>query len=417
MKISILTYGCAANQADSEAMAGLLKEVGFDVSFGEDPKSDLLIVNTCIVKGPTENKIIRKLQDLSKAGRKVIVAGCMYEAYPDVAKKFPDFLFMGTNPVDVVEAVSDVAREPVKRLAIKPLRTNPFIEIIPISQGCLGRCAYCSVKLARGNLRSYTTKDIVAKVKAAVADGVKEVWLTSQDNGCYGLDIGTNLAGLLKLVAAVPGDFKVRVGMMNPGHVIPFLDELIEVFKDEKIYNFIHVPVQSGSDAVLKRMRRGYTTKQFKEIVSRFRKAMDMNISTDIIVAFPGETDADLKKTLNLLEETKPDVLNLSKYWKRRGTEAYDMEQVPLAVSKERGKAVAELFSKLSKGKDKKWLGWTGEILLTDSKNGYLVGRNQQYKPVLVKRDKDLLGKICSVRITDVSKGDYKGERVAPISS
>jgi MiaB-like tRNA modifying enzyme len=418
MKIGILTYGCAMNQSDSELMASLLSDSGFEVIMGSE-EPELIVVNTCIVKGPTENKVIRKLQDLEKAGKKVIIAGCMPEAYPELIKRFPDFAVLGVNSFDVVEVVNSYLAKGAHRKVggkgnknrLKKVRLNPYVEIVPISEGCLGSCSYCSAKLARGNLRSFKPELILDEIKGSVKCGVREVWLTSQDNGCYGLDAGTNLVELLRAVLDIPGDFKVRVGMMNPAHIPSFLDELIEIYKNGKIFKFLHIPVQSGSDRVLKEMNRGYTTNEFEEIVSKFRGAMDLTISTDIIVGYPTETEEDFRQTLDLLKRTQPEFLNLSKYWPRKKTPAGEMKQLPRDIIGARSKKVADLFSKNMRDKNKKWVGKKCSVTFIEKRDDYSVGRNSLYRPVLVKGG-DLLGKTCSVKITNTKGSELMGELI-----
>jgi len=416
MKVGILTYGCSVNRSDAELMASLLADAGFDVVLeSEAPK--LIIVNTCVVKGPTESKIIRKLQDLEKAGKSVVVAGCMPKAYPKLLKRFPGFAVMGVNSFDVVEVVKDYleagsaknVRESKEKVLSKKIKYNEYVDIVPISEGCLGACAYCATKFARGNLVSYDPKLLVKEIHTSVKAGAKEVWLTSQDNGCYGFDIETNLVELLKEVVKVPGDFKVRVGMMNPQHVLRFLDDLIEVFKNKKIFKFAHIPVQSGSDKVLKEMKRGYTTKDFERIVSAFRKATDITISTDIIVGFPTETGKDFKETVGLMKRVEPDFLNLSRYWPRKGTIAGEMTQLPREVVAVRSKEVAEIYATSVKAKNCSWVGKECSVTFTDERKPYFIGRNEQYRPVLVK-GRSLLGKTCSVKITETRKSELIGE-------
>ncbi len=416
MKIGILTYGCSVNRSDSELMATLLAKAGFEPEL-ETEKPDLLVVNTCIVKGPTENKILRKLKDLQEAGKGVIIAGCMPEAYPHLARRFPDFAVLGINSFDIVGVVRDylgqtmIGKKGHKSGKVFPKRVkyNEFIEIIPLSEGCLGSCSYCAVKFARGNLVSYNPEALLDGIRRAVKDGAKEIWLTSQDNGCYGFDIGTNLAELLGAVVEIPGDFRVRVGMMNPSHMRGFLDDLIEIYQSEKIFKFLHIPVQSGSDKVLKDMNRCYTTKDFLRIVSKFREAMELTVSTDIIVGFPTETEGDFQETVQLLKRAHPDFLNLSKYWPRKKTKAGEMKQLPRDTIAARSRKVAELFSKMVKKKNRDWIGKACNVTFTDKKGECFVGRNSLYRPVLVE-GKNLLGKTCSVKIVGSRKSELIGE-------
>jgi MiaB-like tRNA modifying enzyme len=415
MRIGILTYGCSVNKSDSELMATLLADAGFDVVL-ESEKPKLLLINTCIVKGPTENKILRKLEDLRAAGKRVIVAGCMPEAYPNLLKRFPEFSVVGINCFDVVGVVKSYLENCSvtktdgfeEKVLPKKVKYNDYVDIVPISEGCLGYCTYCATRFARGKLRSYSPDAIVGEITASVNCGAKEIWLTSQDNGCYGFDIGTNLAELLKQVVEIPGDFRVRVGMANPSHMRGFLKDLVEVFKHEKIFKFLHIPVQAGSDKVLKEMKRGYTTKDFESIVFEFRKAMDITISTDIIVGFPTEFERDFEQTMTLLERVRPDFLNLSKYWPRKKTEAGEMKQLPREVVAARSKNVADLFSKTLKEKNKSWVGQECSVTFIEKKGEYYVGRNSLYRPVLVK-GKDLLGRKCSVKIKATKASELIG--------
>lgn len=394
MRIGILTYGCAVNQADSETIASILKASGHEVVFDSDAP-DLIIVNTCIVKGPTENKIIRRLQDLEKSSKRVIVAGCMPEAYPEIAKRFPRFEFIGTEPESIVGLVGGCNERH------KKVRVNPFVEIIPICNGCMGACAYCATKIARGNLKSRGVDEIVETARKALSEGIVEIWLTAQDTGCYGFDIRTNLAEILNKISALDGEFRVRVGMMNPEHALKILDALVEAYKNEKVYKFLHLPVQSGSDRVLKLMLRGYSVKQFIKVSEAFRKKADVAISTDIIVGFPGETEADFNATFDLIKKLKPEVLNISKYWMRRRTAAASMKQLPIDVIKERGKELSELYAKSSSRNINSQSG-PAKVLVTEKRGALFVGRTEQYRPVLIESKSNLLGKFINVEVEAV---------------
>ena len=413
MKIKIETYGCALNKADSEVMAGLLIEGGFEL--GDD--GEVLILNTCTVKTPTERKLIKRLNELENSGKKIIVSGCLPAADPHVVEKFPKYSFLGTNVSDVVEAVKNTLRGNrfVKigrndcRLTPKR-RGNPLIEVTPISQGCLGNCTYCIVKKARGELRSYPEDLIIENVKNAVQEGVKEVWLTSQDTGAYGLDSGSNLPHLLQEVSRIPGRFMIRVGMMNPNHTLKFLDELIKAYGNEKIYKFLHIPVQSGDNKVLRDMNRQYTIEDFKEIVGEFRRNIpQVTISTDMIAGFPTEDEEQFQNSLNLINEIKPEILNVSRFWSRPQTKAEEMKQLHGRITKERSRKLFSVFRDTALEKNKSWIGWRGKALVSErGKTGGFCARNFAYKPIILKEE-NILGEFVDVKITDATYYDFRG--------
>jgi MiaB/RimO family radical SAM methylthiotransferase len=252
-------------------------------------------------------------------------------------------------------------------------------------------------------LRSYSTEEIVEKVECDLASDAKEFWFTSQDTACYGRDLGTNLAALLKSVCAVDGDFRVRVGMMTPNFALDMLDELVDAFNDEKVFKFLHLPVQSGDNAVLKRMNRYYTVSDFKNIVNRFRQAFpNMTLATDVICGFPGETTKAFGNTLRLIGEVKPDIVNVSKFYARPGTAAAKMPDHIVATEiKRRSTETANLAKQTSLERNQRWLGWTGEILIDEKgkiSNSW-IGRNVAYKPVAVKSPELLLGKKLQVKV------------------
>ena len=328
MKIYIETYGCAANQYDSD----LIREK-YSGEFVDNAKeADLIIVNTCGVKSSTENKILARLERLK--GKKVIIAGCLPKMIRAKLKRmFPDF-----------ELMDSVKLEP------KILNFVKEVQPIVVSRGCLGACTYCATKNARGNLHSYPIKNVVERVKDAVKKGAKKILLTSEDMSCYGKDIGVNLADLLKEIVKIPGDFEVRVGMMNPTFALEFLDDLVKVFKNEKIIKFLHIPVQSGNDVVLKRMNRAYAVEDFEKIVDYFRNEIpEIIISTDIICGFPGETEKQFEDSLNLIKKVEPEVLNISKFYPRPGTPAKNMKQLSTRTIKERSIRMSKLFKELRK--------------------------------------------------------------------
>ena len=287
------------------------------------------------------------------------------------------------------------------------------IWIIQLSEGCLGKCTYCITRFARGKLKSYKPKSIIKSVRTAISKGFKEIWLTSQDNSSYGLDIGTNLAELLKEILKIDGDYKIRIGMMNP-MFLKNSSNLIDIFKDERIFKFVHIPVQSGSNKILKLMKRGYTVEEFEHIVKSFRKNPNMTIWTDIIVGFPTETEEEFQMSVELLKRIKPDYVNVSRYSNRPGTEAKKMKQVPTEIKKERSRIMSKLVNQIAFEKNKKWINWNGKILIDEynEKKKNFIGRNFAYKPVILDNNsnhKISLGSKINVKIVDSASTYLKG--------
>jgi len=375
-------------------------------------KADVIVINTCIVKTPTENKIRDRIKFILKKypNKKLVIAGCAtdgeYQIFKNIA---PNALFLSSHrSEDIARLLSRKTKETGRKI-----RKNPLIGITEIASGCSSNCAYCIVKLARGDLKSRSVKDIAKEVEGSLRDGCKEIWITSQDCGCYGLDIETNLAELLKEVVNIRGDFRIRVGMMNPTYIKPILNELIKIYKNPKIYKFIHVPVQSGSDRILRKMNRGYKVREFENIVKEFRRKFpDVTLSTDVIVGFPGETEEDFKKSLDLIKRIKPDIVNLSKFSPRPRTSASRMKQSDNRVIKERSKQIADLVRETGFERNKKLIKNEYSVLVNEKgkRKNQFVGRNENYKPVVLASGRKLMGKLLKVKITSAGKTYLIGE-------
>ncbi len=430
MQVFIKSFGCSTNLADGEVLAGCLADAGYKLVDTVEA-ADIVIYNTCAVKGPTENRMITILKRVP-TNKKLIVAGCLplinFErlcrevhfdgvAGPAAGKRIIDVVKRVLTGESVVALEGAVTAKP--RLNLHRLRLNPVIGIVPINYGCLGSCAYCCVVFARGRLRSYSIQEIVERVKEDIAMGIREFWVTSQDTACYGRDIGTNLAELLKALCAIEGDFRIRVGMMTPNLVKNILEDLIQAFQSEKIFKFVHLPVQSGDENVLKRMRRFYSIDDFKDIVNDFRASFpEVTVATDVICGFPGETKEAFEGTLRLIENVKPDIVNVSKFFARPGTAAAEMREdsVPFPEIKRRSGMTAELARKVAFERNKRWVGWTGEILIDEIGKvpGSWVGRNFAYKPVVLKNVgfDNILGKTLHVRIVKAFATYLEGEVV-----
>lgn len=409
MKFFIKTYGCAHNQADSEFMAGQLVAAGFMMT-DSVLKADVIIINTCTVKDPSEKKFFYELERIKKP---VVVAGCV----PQADKQNPllqSYSLLGVKHIDkIVEVVKETLDGNVVHLLkqsknphlnLPRIRKNDVIEIIPISNGCLGYCTFCKTKFARGNLVSFSQEEIVKQAWFALTEGVKEIWLTSEDTGAYGVDIGTSLPSLLREILTIPKDFRLRIGMINPEHVLRLFDELVEVMSDKRVFKFLHIPVQSGSDKVLKSMKRSYTVAQFRKIVSDLKERVpDITISTDIICGFPLESDEDFELTLDLVKEFRFPILNFSKFYPRGGTNAAKMKLLPTAIVKARSLQLSELNSSFV---DNSLIGKTVEVLVDGvGSKGDFKSRTDTYRLAILKGNYDF-GSRIKVRILS-SKRDY----------
>jgi len=410
-KIWVEAYGCSASFADSEMISGLILNGGHTLA-ETSSDSDLNLVVTCSVKDATANKMIHRIKSLRQ--KPLVVAGCFPKAERTTVEKFsPNASLLGPNSIgQTLEVINstlkgkrrvELADSDLSKIGLPKVRLNPVVGIVEIASGCMSECTFCQTKLSKGDLRSYRIGDIVRQVRSEIDEGCKEIWLTSTDNGCYGLDIGTDLPTLITEVAQIEHDFLIRVGMMNPMYMPRIRDNLLKAFENDKVLKFLHIPVQSGSNTVLKEMKRGHTADVFKTTSEKFRKKFEnFAISTDIIVGFPSESEDGFQQTVRLIEETKPDIINLSRYSARPGTKAAEMKQIRVSEVKRRTKIIFELAKKVAYERNKKWIGWIGEVFFDESSNGIVKGRNFAYKPVVVKENVRL-GEKIKVAITDAS--------------
>ena len=411
-KIFVEAYGCSASFADSEMISGLIVNGGHTLATSAS-ESDLNLIVTCSVKDSTANKMMHRIKSLKT--KPLIVAGCLPKAEKDNVEKFADNAsLLGPNSLgktlDVINATlmgkKQIALEDsdLSKVGLPKVRLNAAVGIVEIASGCMSECTFCQTKLAKGDLSSYRLGDIVRQVQTEIKEGCKEVWLTSTDNGCYGLDIGTDLPTLVNAVSEIQEDFMIRVGMMNPMYMPRIKQNLIESYDNEKVFKFLHIPVQSGSDKVLNDMKRGHTSQTFREIVNKTKEKFEnFTISTDIIVGFPSETEEDFQKTITLLDETKPDVVNLSKYSARPGTDAAELKQIDAAEIKRRSKVIFEQINKISLESNKNWIGWKGRVLFDENTEEGIKGRNYAYKPISVD-GKVNIGQSHIVEITNATR-------------
>ena len=411
-KIFVEAYGCSASFADSEMISGLIVNGGHTLATNSS-ESDLNLIVTCSVKDSTANKMMHRIKSLKT--KPLIVAGCLPKAEKDNVEKFTENAsLLGPNSLgktlDVINSTlmgkKQIALEDsdLSKVGLPKVRLNSAVGIVEIASGCMSECTFCQTKLAKGDLSSYRLGDIVRQVQTEIKEGCKEVWLTSTDNGCYGLDIGTDLPTLVNAVSEIQEDFMIRVGMMNPMYMPRIKQNLIDSYDNEKVFKFLHIPVQSGSDKVLNDMKRGHTSQTFREIVNKTKEKFEnFTISTDIIVGFPSETEEDFQRTITLLNETKPDVVNLSKYSARPGTDAAELKQIDAAEIKRRSKLIFEQINKISLESNEKWIGWKGKVLFDEKTEEGIKGRNYAYKPISVDNEVKI-GESHIVEITNATR-------------
>jgi len=422
LKVWVEAYGCSASMADSEMISGLLKDAGYEIASRQSEGALNLIV-TCTVKDTTEHRMVSRIKAMSKSGKPLVVAGCLPKAHRGLIETLNSSAsLLGPHSIEKAPAVVGSALAGKRLIALDDseadkinlprVRVNPVVSIVEIASGCMSECTFCQTKIAKGRLRSYRIGDIVRQIKADIQAGCKEVWLASTDNGCYGKDIDTDLVDLLTACCCLEGDFKIRLGMMNPMYLPGMLDRMVSAFQEhDKLFKFLHIPVESGSDKVLRKMKRGHNTTNFLDAVQAFRsKIPEMSISTDIIVGFPSETEDDFAKTLDLVETAKPDIVNISRYGARPGTEAAKWKgmRVSSQIAKDRSERLHILAKRIAMIRNSLWQDWQGEIII-DEMDKVVQGRNYAYKPFVVSyANKTLLGDRIHIKVYDFSSFSLK---------
>lgn len=415
-KVYIETYGCTLNQADGDIIRALLKHE----IVGNEQESDVVVLNTCTVKGPTENRMFERIKSLKD--RKLVVAGCLAANESRIRKIAPLAPILWPSSLGRVNDAVDSAMKGVPATYKDgskeglPKVFTPPIARIPINDGCTSSCHFCQTKFARPALQSYSPKTIVKWINESVRLGAREIQLTSMDLGAYGLDIGTDLAEMLEMIAhdnssgRVETGFLVRLGMINPNHAKRMLPEIISALDNPRFYKFLHLPVQTGSEKVCREMNRDHTVKDFVDIVAAARKKIpEITIATDIIVGYPTETKEDFNQTKELLRKIKPDVVNLSKFSARPGTKAKKLRQLDTKEIKARSREANGLVKEICLERRRSLIGRSYDVLITERQRDF-TGRNTNYTQVVVKDFKGQLGDFVNVKITDANHGCVFGK-------
>ena len=425
-KVHVKTFGCSHNHSDSEFMAGQLGAYGYDLVTDPDD-ADVWVVNTCTVKNPSQSAMNTVITKGKAQGKKLVIAGCVPQG-DRKAKELDDLSLIGVTQidriVDVVErtlagdAVRLLEKKPLPSLDLPKVRRNEHVEILPLSTGCLGQCTYCKTKHARGELGSYSPAALVQRVQSAIAEGVSEIWLSSEDTGAYGIDLGTDITRLLKDITAVlptDGSCMLRLGMTNPPYILSHLDAVAEAMHHPSVYAFLHIPVQAGSDAVLDRMKREYVVADFFKVADTLlEKVPGITIATDIICGFPGETEADWAATMELCRKYEFIELHLSQFYPRPGTPAARMKRVDTKEVKRRSRELTKYIE--SYRPHDHLVGTTQRVWVTDVAKDKvsLVGHTKSYVQVLLpggeENRKRLMGKSAEVKIATAHRWYVTGE-------
>jgi len=431
-KLHVITYGCQMNEYDSERVAGLLKERSWELTERES-EADLILINTCAIREKAEEKVFSKLGELrALKARKpeliVGVMGCMAQLHQGaILKKAPgvELVFGSPAIAKVGDLVEQVRRErrpvletgeaPLVKITAKPAGVSRLKSYVTVMEGCEKRCTFCVVPVTRGRQRSHAPTAILTEIRGLAAEGCREVTLLGQTVEMYGRDLtpATDLAALLEQVNEVEGIERIRFTTSNPFN---FTTRLIHAIRDlPKVCEWVHLPLQSGSNVVLARMHRGYTRERYQELIAELQAAVpDVALSTDIIVGFPGETEADFAQTLDVVEQVGYDNVFVYRYSPRPGTPAATMaEQIPLAVKAERNSRLLEVAGRIAAARSRRLLGRTVDVLVDgrSRKNAAeLQGRTRCNRVVNLEAHEAVsVGDVLPTRITEVLPHSLRG--------
>jgi len=397
----IETYGCTSNRGESRRIERSLRDAGHHPAEAPDD-ADVAILNTCTVVEKTERNMLRRAEELASETADLIVTGCMALAQGEA---FADLDVQVLHWEDVPAAVTN-GECPTTTTDAEPI-LDGVIGILPIARGCMSNCSYCITKFATGRVDSPSVEENVEKARALVHAGAKEIRVTGQDTGVYGWDTGERkLPELLDRICGIDGEFRVRLGMANPGGIHGIHGELADVFaENQKLYDFIHAPVQSGSDEVLETMRRQHRVETFEAVVEAFEDRLDhWTLSTDFIVGFPTETEADHERSMELLADVRPEKINVTRFSKRPGTDAAEMKGLGGTKKKERSKAMSALKREICTETHASMVGDVHEVLAVEPGTGDSIKcRDEAYRQVIVTDAADRgveIGDVLDVEIT-----------------
>ncbi len=413
MKFNIETYGCTANFGNSSEAEAALMEMGHRPSSAAE--AEIVIVNTCAVTEKTERKILRRLRQLQ--GSRLVIAGCLVAALPNSVQDIECKKRVGLLGRSAVVEIAGLFPKEASNHSLQPSlgpSRHDLCGIVNIADGCSGSCSYCIVRRARGMLKSRKPDEVVEGVRKLLEQGIVEVQLAAQDTAAYGQDIETTLPELLERITEIPGRFMVRVGMMNPDTSRPILSELADVFHNPKVYRFLHMPVQSGSDEILRSMGRRYSAGDYQRIIDCIRRSVDdISLVTDVIAGYPGETEGDFRQTADLLRAVQPDKVNITRYSPRPDTPAFKLYDMPDRIKKGRSREFTRLWLEVAAKRNRRYEGTILDVVVTERGCGNTMkARAMNYMGVVIK-GKPILGSTVRIMVTG-SNAFYVTGRALP---
>ncbi len=419
-KVYIEVYGCTLNRADAATIKTVVLNNGYEIV--DTPNdADVIILNTCIVRYDTEVRMIKRLNSLSKLGKKIIVAGCMARVLPaNIRRVCPQSILMAPQSIHrVIEAIEappqSVILDDFKSFYVMPKVVEGVKASIPVAEGCIDECSFCVVKLARPYLRSAPIEKVVSTVREVLSMGAVEIEITAQDLSVYGVDLygAYMLPKLLQSILEINSeDFILRLGQLNPRHIVGYLDDLINILRDPRVYKHLHIPIQSGSNMVLKAMNRGHDVELFLDIVKELRNKIEgIHIATDIIVGHPSEDEKAFLDSVKLISENYIDRVHIARFSPRPYTKSALMPQVPDTTKKLRSSYIEKVYEAVALELNREYIGSIAKVWITevDSSRGKAIGRLYNYRPVVLDQGIEVLGKRGYAIILDVTFYDLRG--------
>lgn len=435
-KYCVVTYGCQMNLHESEKISGILSGMGMS-AVNEPENADVVVFNTCCIRDTAERRAlgnIGKMKELKKKNKNllIVVTGCMTQqnGFAENMKERYQYVdvILGTHNISDLENQIRIRLEKKKRVAAV-LDTDGYIddETTPVTRtsfpnawvninyGCNNFCTYCIVPYVRGRERSRDMKSIISECEKLINDGYKEITLLGQNVNSYGNDVpdeNVNFANLLREVAKIDGKFRIRFMTSHPKDLT---EDVVKAIRDnDKICNNIHLPIQAGSNSVLKNMNRRYTREHYLGLIDMIRRYLpDCGITTDIMVGFPYETEEDFLDTMDIVEKVRFSTAFTFIYSVRKGTKAAEMPQIPYEIKQNRIKRLIARQNEITEEISKNYVGNVYEILvegMQEKKNGYVVGRTESGRLVSAKGDESMIGEFKNVKITAVKNAQLLGE-------